>query len=381
MKNAPLIVNLEEHLYFMKVPFNIPLVLGTEVEFVEDAIHRREFSGGSYYTIQCEEKLESFCQSSKVLLTSSCTHALEMSALLIDIEEGDEVIMSSYNFVSCANAFSNFGAKIKFVDIDPFSMNIDPSKIEEAITERTKAIVLMHYGSIPCELEQTLQLAKSKNIFVIEDAAHCIGATNNGQHLGTFGDLGTLSFHATKNIHCGEGGALLINNPSLIQKAEEIREKGTNRKSFQRGEIKKYTWVNKGSSYLTSELSAAYLFAQLQEIEKVNAARKKIFDFYHSELSNHFDSKDVISNNAEGNGHIFYFKHQERDLLSNKLKSEGISAYFHYVPLHSSPYGVRSSTFIGTDLYTSSEAEKLLRLPLYYGLDPQQVVDTLVKVL
>jgi len=365
----------------MNIPFNKPLVLGTEIEYVSDAIKRQEFSGGSHYTKLCEKYLEKFCQTHKVLLTSSCTHALEMSALLIDIQEGDEVIMSSFNFVSCANAFTNFGAKVIFVDIDPISMNIDATKIEQAITTKTKAIVLMHYGSKPCELEKTIAFAKTKNIFVIEDAAHCIGAYHEGKHLGSFGDLGAISFHATKNIQCGEGGALLINNQTLIQKAEEIREKGTNRKSFQRGEIKKYTWVNKGSSYLMSDLAAAFLYAQIQEIEKVNKARLKIFDYYHDALSGHFSPQNIIPISKEGNGHVFYIKHPDRDLIASNLKSIGISAYFHYVPLHSSPYGLKSSAFNGEDVHTSNEAAKLLRLPLYYGLDPEHVVNSFVKQL
>ena len=362
----------------MNIKFNIPLVLGQESEAVNDAIERGEFSAGGHFTQKCEKMLSSITGCPNVLLTSSCTHALEMSALLIDINEGDEVIMSSYTFVSSANAFALYGAKIVFVDIDPDTMNIDAEKIENAITSRTKAIVLMHYGAIPCETEKIVLLAKTKNIFIIEDAAHCIYAFSDTNHLGTFGDFGTLSFHATKNIHCGEGGALLINNKKFIEQAEIIREKGTNRQAFKRGEISKYNWIGLGSSYLLSEISAAYLSVQLSQIEKITTSRKIIFDNYRKRLTNIFDQNDLSPMQPKGNGHIFYIKTNNRDQLTNFLTVNGVPAFFHYIPLHSSPYGKGRTRFVGNDTFTTAESKRLLRLPIYYNFSHVDYVVDLI---
>ncbi|GLR19014.1 dTDP-4-amino-4,6-dideoxygalactose transaminase [Portibacter lacus] len=347
------------------IPFNEPLVIGTEERYIKDAIARKEFSGQGYYTRSCEKKLEGYTKASKVLLTSSCTHALEMSALLLDIQHGDEIIMSSFNFVSAANAFVLRGAKIIFVDIRPDTLNIDEKLIEAAITPKTKAILVMHYGGVPCEMDYIMQLADRYQLKVIEDAAHCIGSFYNGRHLGTIGHLGTLSFHATKNIQCGEGGALLINDHSYTERAEIIREKGTNRQNFIQGKVDKYTWVDIGSSYLMSELTAAFLYGQLLEIDSVTRKRLEIWKTYKEGIKH---EKTAIET---GNGHIFYIickSLNDRNLLVEKLNNVNISAYFHYLPLHKSHEGKRSSIFNGKDNYTTYISECVLRLPLYNTL-------------
>lgn len=354
------------------IPFNIPLVIGTEQQYVQDAIARREFSGNGHYTKLAEQKLKSLTSSTEVLLTSSCTHALEMAAMLIDIQPGDEVIMSSYNFVSAANAFVLRGAKIVFVDIRLDTLNIDESLIEEAITERTKAILVMHYGGVPCEMDTIMEIASRNNIKVIEDAAHCIDSNYKGRHLGSIGDIGALSFHATKNIHCGEGGALLINNAKYIDRAHIIREKGTNRKAFIEGKVDKYTWVDIGSSYLMSEISAAFLYAQLIELKSVTENRLHIAKAYKQEIK----SKLYINNSLLGNGHIYYFL-LSKNIIRNKfisyLNDNGIKATFHYNNLRTSQCGEHNSSSPNELNNTVIASNSLVRLPLFCDLSSKDI--------
>lgn len=351
------------------IKFNVPFTNGREAEMIKEAIRLAEFSGGGYFTKLVEKWLSEYTGAQRVLLTSSCTHALEMCALLCDIQPGDEVIMPSFNFVSAANAFVLRGARIVFVDIRPTTMNVSEEHIEAAITPRTKAILVMHYGGASCDMDWIMELADKKKIWVIEDAAHCIGATYKGRHLGTIGHLGAISFHATKNIHCGEGGALIINRKNLIQRAEVIREKGTNRKVFLQGMVDKYTWVDIGSSYTMSELNAAFLWAQLPTVEQVNAHRVSLWQKYFTELEalQEIDKMECLSYDAH-NGHIFFVKthcQDERVRLTDFLKEHAVEAYFHYLPLHTSQAGLTYGEFQGQDLYTSRESTRLLRLPLH----------------
>jgi len=355
------------------IPFNIPYITGHEQGYVVEAIQRKNLAGDGPFTKKCQLFLEEFTRASSVLLTSSCTHALELSALLCNIQPGDEVIMASFTFVSSANAFILRGAKIIFVDIRPDTMNIDEQKIKAAITSKTKIILVMHYAGVSCEMDKIMALANKHNIFVVEDAAQCIDAYYDRKHLGTIGHLGALSFHSTKNIHCGEGGALLINDKSFVERAEIIREKGTNRKAFLRGQIDKYSWVNIGSSYLMSELNAAFLFGQLQELEKITHQRKLIWSFYQEAFGreDHQFELAIPPDLTKHNGHIFYLKCKSnvvRSKLISYLKEKGISSVFHYVPLHSSSFGKLNSSFIGEDVYTTFDSDRLVRLPLYPGL-------------
>ena len=357
------------------IPFNIPYISGDEAQFIEEAIQGRNLAGDGHFTKKCQQFLGDFTKSPSVLLTSSCTHALELSALLCDIQPGDEVIMPSFTFVSSANAFALRGAKIVFVDIRPDTMNINENLIEAAITKKTKAILLMHYAGVTCAMNEIMAIAKKHQLFVIEDAAQCIDAHYHEKHLGTIGHLGTFSFHSTKNIHCGEGGALLINDKRLIERAEIIREKGTNRKSFLRGEVDKYSWVDIGSSYLMSELNAAFLYAQLLKVKEVTRKRMELWNTYFQ----HFSKTDMETMNIVSghNGHIFYLKcknKEERTELIQFLKNNQINSVFHYVPLHSSLAGEKAGIFYGNDIHTTRESEKLLRLPLYYDLEnPEQI--------
>jgi len=360
------------------ISFNIPFICGEEESFIQKAIKERTFSGDGHFTKRCQKELERFTNSSNVLLTSSCTHALELSALLCEIEPGDEVIMSSFTFVSSANAFVLRGAKIVFVDINPHTMNIDENQIEAAITPKTKAILVMHYAGVGCAMKPIMDIAKKNNIFVIEDAAQCIDAYYKKKHLGTIGHLGAFSFHATKNIHCGEGGALLVNDERLINRAEIIREKGTNRKLFTKGKVDKYTWVDVGSSYLLSELSAAFLYPQIQAIKQVTQRRMQYWKTYQRELD--FISPSIEDADLQHNAHIFFIKCKDKDqrsYLIQYLKSKSIKSAFHYVPLHSSPAGKSFGRFFGEDIHTTKESERLLRLPLYFDLeDIDRVIDS-----
>ncbi len=352
------------------IPFNIPYISGAEEIYVKEAISGKNLAGDGYFTKECQSFLASFTKADSVLLTSSCTHALELSALLCHIQLGDEVIMSSFTFVSSANAFVLRGAKIVFVDVHPDTMNINENLIEAAITKATKAILVMHYAGVACEMDKIMTIAEHHGLFVIEDAAQCIDSYYHKKHLGSIGHLGTFSFHSTKNIHCGEGGALLVNDERLAKRAEIIREKGTNRKSFIRGEVDKYSWVDIGSSYLMSELNAAFLYAQLKNTTEVTRKRLTFWKTYNQSLEA-FSSKS-FKKNLQHNAHIYFIKCKnkaERSKLIQFLKKKKINTAFHYVPLHSSKKGIESGRFNGQDLFTTKESERLLRLPLYYDLE------------
>lgn len=357
------------------IPFNIPPAIGTEQEYIAEAIKNHKICGDGEFTRKCNIWFEESTGSQKVLLTTSCTHALEMTALLCNIQPGDEIIMPSYTFVSTANAFVLRGARIVFVDIRPDTMNINESLIEQAISIRTKAIVVVHYAGVSCEMDTIIDLARKYNLFVIEDAAQGIMSEYNGRILGTIGDFGCYSFHETKNISMGEGGALLISNSDYNESAEIIREKGTNRSKFFRGQIDKYTWVDRGSSYLPSELNAAYLYAQLLGSEQIYSDRMKIWNLYYKNLMLLKEKGLVdlpeIPCNCKHNAHMFYIKVrniQVRTDLINYMKENEVMAVFHYIPLHSSPAGIKYGCFSGVDRYTTQESERLLRLPMFFGL-------------
>lgn len=372
------------------INFNVPPYVGKEDIYIREAIKtNQKLSGDGSFTKKCNLWFEEKFHSPKALLTTSCTHALEMAAILADIKSGDEVIAPSFTFVSTVNAFVLRGATIVFVDIRPDTMNIDENLIEEAITEKTKAIIPVHYAGVSCEMGKIMELAKKYNLYVIEDAAQGVMSTYKGKALGAIGDFGTYSFHETKNYTMGEGGALLIQNKDYIGRAEVIREKGTNRSKFFRGEIDKYSWVDLGSSYLPSELNAAYLFAQLEESEKINQDRLSSWNKYFEGLST-LSKKNIIElpfipEECSHNAHMFYIKCyniEERTNLIKFLKERGICSVFHYVPLHSSEAGLKYSRFIGEDKYTTKESERLLRLPLYYGIlkdDIEYIVSSIYK--
>ena len=364
----------------MFVSFNKPPYIGKESEYVLDAVNKGHISGDGEYTKKCAKKLEELIGTKRALLTTSCTHATEMAALLSDIKPGDEVIMPSYTFVSTADAFVLRGATPVFVDIRPDTMNIDETLIEDAITSKTKAIVPVHYAGVGCEMDTIMDIARRHNLTVIEDAAQAIASTYKGKALGTFGDFGCYSFHETKNISMGEGGALLIQNEDLVEPAEIIREKGTNRAKFFRGQIDKYTWVNYGSSYLPSDMNAAYLWAQLENIDIIQKKRLSVWNRYKEGLSE-LEKKEyiefgVIPNECTNNAHMFYIKVRDlenRTDLLNFLKENGIQAVFHYVPLHSAPAGRKFGRFNGEDRYTTKESERLIRLPLFYSISDEEV--------
>lgn len=364
----------------MKIVFNKPPYIGKEIEYINQVIKNNKICGDGEFTKKCSKWMEENFNAYKVLLTTSCTHALEMSAILVNIKEGDEVIMPSFTFVSTANAFVMRGAKIVFVDIRPDTMNIDEYKVEQAITSKTKAIVVVHYAGVACEMDKIMRLAKKNNLFVIEDAAQGVMATYKGKVLGTIGDLGNYSFHETKNFSMGEGGAILINTPSYVERAEIIREKGTDRSKFFRGQIDKYTWVDYGSSYLPSEINAAYLWAQLEEADRINRDRLKIWEYYHDNLEEletlGYIKRPYIPEECVHNGHMYYIKVKdilERDKLLRYLKENHIIAVFHYIPLHISKAGRKYGRFCGEDIYTTKESERLIRLPLYYGISKQEI--------
>ncbi len=363
------------------IPFNKATYTGNEDKYVIEAIKSRKIGGNGKYTKLCENWFEKNLNAEKVLLTPSCTSALEMTAILIDIKEGDEVIMPSYTFVSTANAFVMRRAKIVFVDIKPYTMNIDETKIEKAITEKTKAIVPVHYGGVSCEMDKIMKIAEKYNLYVIEDAAQGMMCSYKGRPLGTIGHFGTFSFHETKNYTSGgEGGLLIINDRDFVEKAEIIQEKGTNRSQFFQGKVDKYTWVDVGSSYLMNDLSAAYLWGQLEKAEEINKYRLDVWNYYYKLLKplelEGFIELPIIPYYCKHNGHIFYIKvkdFNERNNLINYLKSHQVSAVFHYVPLHTSPAGKRFGRFHGKDVFTTKESERLLRLPIFYGITIEEV--------
>lgn len=362
------------------INFNIPPYVGKEVTYIQDAIKNNKICGDGGYTKKCNSWIEERFGTPKALLTTSCTHALEMSALLADIQPGDEVIMPAYTFVSTADAFVLRGAKIVFVDIHPETMNIDERLIEDAITEKTKAIVPVHYAGVSCEMDTILDIAKRHNLIVIEDAAQGVMATYKGRPLGSIGDYGCFSFHETKNYSMGEGGCLLIQNPDKIEIAEIIREKGTNRSKFFRGQIDKYTWVEAGSSYLPSDMNAAYLWAQLEMAEEININRLASWNKYYDLLSPLAKAGKIelpyVPDTCTHNAHMFYIKTAdlaERTRLITYLKENGVSAVFHYIPLHTAPAGIKYGHFHGKDTYTTKESERLLRLPMYYNLENKDI--------
>jgi dTDP-4-amino-4,6-dideoxygalactose transaminase len=365
----------------MIIEFNKPLYIGNEDEYVLDAMRSNKMSGDGKYGKLCEEWFERKLGSSRCMFTPSCTHALEMAALLLDIKSTDEVIMPSYTFVSTANAFALRGASIKFVDIRPETMNINESLIEAAITSKTKAIVPVHYAGVGCDMDVIMKLAEKYQLIVIEDAAQGMMSTYMDKHLGSIGHLATYSFHETKNFTSGgEGGLLLINDKKFIERAEIIREKGTNRNNFFRGIVDKYTWMDIGSSYLPSELQAAYLWGQLQKTEQITIDRLENWNLYKKGLIKLESSKKielpVVPLKCKHNGHIFFIKCanlEERTKLMYYLKSKNISSVFHYVPLHSAPAGNILGSFVGDDRYTTLESERILRLPLWYGISKEKI--------
>ena len=362
------------------IKFNVPPFIGKEEAYIREAIKKRKICGDGEFTKKCNVWLEEKTGVVKALLTTSCTHATEMAALLADIRFGDEVIMPSYTFVSTADAFVLRGAKVVFVDIRPDTMNMDETLIEAAVTEKTKAIVPVHYAGVPCEMDAIMDVARRNNLIVIEDAAQGVMSKYKGQALGTIGDYGCYSFHETKNYSMGEGGALLIKDKKNIERAEIIREKGTNRSKFFRGQIDKYTWVDAGSSYLPSELNAAYLYAQLEEADHINSVRLERWNQYYTGLEILKGKIDLphIPENCQHNGHMFYIKTKdlgERSELIRYLKEKEIMAVFHYIPLHSAPAGKKYGRFYGEDKYTTKESERLVRLPMYYEITPDQVAE------
>ena len=362
------------------INFNVPPFTGKETEYIMEAVKAQKICGDGQFTKKCNAWLENKTGTTKALLTTSCTHATELAALLAEVKAGDEVIMPSYTFVSTADAFVLRGAVPVFVDIRPDTMNIDEKKIEAAITDKTVGIVPVHYAGVACEMDTIMDIAKRHNLWVIEDAAQGIMSTYKGKALGTFGEFGCFSFHETKNYSMGEGGAILIRDEKYIEPAEIIREKGTNRSKFYRGQIDKYTWVNQGSSYLPSDMNAAYLWAQLELAEEINDWRLRVWNQYYKELTPLAESGKIelptVPEGCVHNAHMFYIKAaeiEERTELEKFLKENGIWAVFHYIPLHSAPAGLKFGRFHGEDEYTTKESERLLRLPLYYGLKDEEV--------
>ncbi|WP_260608766.1 dTDP-4-amino-4,6-dideoxygalactose transaminase [Vibrio cholerae] len=368
------------------IPFNKPPVTGNELKYISQAVSGDKLSGDGPFAKQCEVWLEKHTQTKKALLTPSCTHALELAALLIDIQAGDEVIMPSFTFVSTANAFVLRGAKIVFVDIRPDTMNIDETKIESAITARTKAIVPVHYAGVSCDMGTIMAIANKYKLFVIEDAAQGMMSTYKEQPLGSIGHMAAFSFHETKNYTSGgEGGALLINDQRFIQRAEILREKGTNRSLFFKGMVDKYTWVDIGSSMLPSEIQAAYLYAQMEQAVEINHTRLNIWNSYLNAFSKYQESGVIelpsIPANCQHNAHMFYIKLHNvniRDKFIIHMKNNSILTVFHYLPLHSTVAGRKFSYFHGEDIHTTKESEKLVRLPLYFNLkeeDMNRIID------
>lgn len=363
----------------MKVPFNVPPFTGKETEYMAQAIRNNKLCGDGPFTHQCHEWFEKKTGAAKVLLTTSGTSALEMAALLCDIRPGDEVILPSYTFVSTADAFVQRGAKCVFVDIRPDTMNIDETKIEAAITDKTACICVVHYAGVACEMDTIMDIARRHNLKVVEDAAQGVLSWYKGKALGTIGDVGCYSFHETKNYTMGEGGAVLVNHPEQIEQAEIYREKGTNRSKFIRGQIDKYTWVDYGSSYLPSDLNAAYLWAQLEQADVIFDDRMNTWNEYYKAFQPLAQAGKVelpvIPEGCDHNAHMFYLKCkdiEERSALISYLKSKDIYSVFHYIPLHSAPAGQRFGRFDGEDVFTTRESERLTRLPLYFGQTKEQ---------
>ena len=370
------------------IPFNVPPYIGTEMKYVQEAVDAHKICGDGAFTKKCHAWIEERFNASKVLLTTSGTSALEMATILCGLKAGDEVILPSYTFSSTATAVVLTGAVPVFVDVRPDTMNIDETKIEDAITGRTKAIIAVHYAGVACEMDTIMDIAARYKLKVIEDAAQGVMSTYKGRALGTIADFGCYSFHETKNYSMGEGGALVINHAWALEAAEILREKGTNRARFFRGQVDKYTWVDYGSSYLPSDMNAAYLWAQLQQADMINEARLHVWNTYHEALRPLAEAgrieQPTVPADCVHNAHMYYIKLRdlaERTDFIRYMKANGVSCVFHYVPLHSSPAGYRFGRFHGKDRYTTSESDRLVRLPLYYGMTEEdlQTVIRLVK--
>ncbi len=366
------------------INFNEAPFTGNELKYIKEAIDQHHICGDGIFTKECNKWIEEQTGCSKALLTTSCTHATEMAALLCNIQPGDEVIMPSYTFVSTADAFVLRGARIVFVDIRPDTMNIDEKLIEEAITDKTRAIVPVHYAGVSCEMDVILEIARRHNLYVVEDAAQGIMASYKGRPLGSMGEFGCFSFHETKNFSMGEGGALLIREQQFIERAEILREKGTNRSKFFRGEVDKYSWCDMGSSYLPSELNAAYLWAQFEVAQKITDDRMRTWELYDKAFRDEgYFEVPYIPPQCQHNAHMYYIKAkdlEERTRLISYLAEAGIKAVFHYVPLHSSQAGRMYGRFHGEDVYTTRESERLVRLPIYYGIGEEKVSYIIGKV-
>lgn len=364
------------------IDFNVPPYVGTEMDYVREAAEKnRKICGDGPFSRKCHAWMEERFGAEKVLLTTSGTAALEMAAVLCDLKPGDEVILPSFTFSSTATAFQAMGATLVFVDIRPDTMNIDETKIEDAITERTKVIVPVHYAGVSCEMDEIVRIARKHNLIVVEDAAQGVMSTYKGRALGTIGTFGCYSFHETKNYSMGEGGALVINDPAYIERAEIIREKGTNRSLFKLGQVDKYTWVDRGSSYLQSDLNAAYLWAQLEKADEINDDRLATWHAYYEAFEPLAEAGKVelpvVPEGCVHNAHMFYLKVrdlEERTAFIEHLKQHGVMAVFHYVPLHSSPAGLKFGRFYGEDVYTTRESDRLVRLPMYYRFDRNDCV-------
>jgi len=367
------------------IPFNKPALLGKEFEYVRQAIERGKISGDGHFTKLCQDLLRRLTGAEGVLLTTSCTHALEMAALLLDIQPGDEVLVPSFTFVSTANAFVLRGARPVFVDSRPDTLNLDESRLESLLTPRTKAIVPVHYAGVACDLDSILKIAGARGVAVVEDNAHGLFGKYRGRHLGSFGSMATQSFHETKNISCGEGGALLINDPCYARRAEILREKGTNRAAFFRGQVDKYTWVDVGSSYVPSDVLAAFLYAQLEQAGRIQQARRAIWLRYQRELTGWAANHDIrlpeIPADCEQAYHMFYLllpTLEDRQAFIEHLRQRGILAVFHYVPLHLSPMGQKFGGRLGDCPVVEAFSDRLVRLPFYFDLsevDQQRIVD------
>ena len=377
-----------QDVYNMKIPFNISYLTGKELEYMQKSLESRNIIGNGSFTKKCEKLMEEIFGAKKILLTGSCTDALEMASLLANLGTDDEVIVPSFTFVSTANAFILRGAKPVFIDIREDTLNMDETTIEEKITDRTKAIFPVHYAGVSCDMDTIMDIANRYNLCVVEDAAQGVYAKYKGRYLGAIGHLGTYSFHGTKNYTCGEGGALVINDENLIERAEILREKGTNRSKFLRGEIDKYTWVDIGSSFLLSDVLAAFLYAQLENLDEINKKRKAIYDFYYENLKELEDTGKlrlpIIPDECETNYHLFYIllpSEEKRNFLMDELKSVGIQAVFHYVPLHNSPMGMKFGYKNGDLPITESISGCLLRLPFYadLGLEEQKFIVNMIK--
>ena len=369
------------------IGFNVPPLVGTEEKYVREAINNHKICGDGEFTRRCNKWMEEKFGAREVLLTTSCSSALEMSAILADIQPGDEVIMPAFTFVSTANAFVLRGAKIVFVDIRPDTLNIDEKLIEAAITDKTKAIVPVHYAGVSCEMDTIMEIAKKYNLLVIEDAAQGVMSTYKGKALGTIGDIGCYSFHETKNYSMGEGGAIVFKDDRFTELAEIIREKGTNRSKFLRGQVDKYTWVEMGSSYLPSDINAAYLWGQLEVANEINENRLKIWEYYHENLKELEDrgliERPHIPEECKHNAHMYYIKLkdiEQRTSLIKYLRQNDIECVFHYVPLHTAPAGLKYGRFNGEDKYTTKESERLMRLPMHYNLSEEDAKKVVTKI-